>query len=69
MSRLSSPPIVGQLPAPRRPAAFCSQLRPAVAFCRQPEEGGTRISRLPFDAIGDTIPAVSICSTSRAARL
>jgi hypothetical protein len=31
--------------------------------------GGTSTSRLPLLAIADRIPAASICSTSRAARL
>ena len=32
-------------------------------------EEGTRISRLPFDCMGETMPARSICSIRRAARL
>ena len=33
------------------------------------EDAGTSTSRLPFDCIADTMPARSICSISRAARL
>ena len=33
------------------------------------EVAGTRMSRLPFDCIGDTTPLFSICSSRRAARL